>query len=202
MFNSLFSQKIIFSKLNLPNMEHLFMQFDARHFFRMQGTFLAHDCTQDNIPEERRSAMTAYAMQHRISSPGEDVSVGWTSLYPIAESGIIRYSTDHQSLNDDVDYCHWVVAKWNVEIDRRFRRRSPGWWSSLAPLKCQSISIRPHVATSQTTVIFVLAAVRTWNLKSHTAAVNTPSQSNQILSQLNPIRNIAYFVYLITQWTI
>jgi hypothetical protein len=40
----------------------------------------------------------------------------------------------------------------------------PWWWSQQAPLKRRLTSTRLHGATSQKTVILILAAVRTWNL--------------------------------------
>jgi hypothetical protein len=52
--------------------------------------------------------------------------------------------------------------------------RVPNWqWLSFGmlrrvvwlPLKCRSISTRLHGATSQKTAIFILVAVRTWNLR-------------------------------------
>jgi hypothetical protein len=40
----------------------------------------------------------------------------------------------------------------------------PWWWKLYAPLKRRYICTRPHDTTSLKTAIFILAAVRTWNL--------------------------------------
>jgi hypothetical protein len=41
---------------------------------------------------------------------------------------------------------------------------SPWWWRQYAPLKCRSTSTWLHGSTSQKTLNFILAAMRTWNL--------------------------------------
>jgi hypothetical protein len=43
---------------------------------------------------------------------------------------------------------------------------SPWWWRQYAPLKCLSTQTRLHGAITQMALIFLLAAVRTWNLES------------------------------------
>jgi hypothetical protein len=63
----------------------------------------------------------------------------------------------------------WGVAPSNLlEIDGHFREtyclRSPWWWRQTL-LKRRSFSTRLHGRTSQNTVIFILAAVRTWKIR-------------------------------------
>jgi hypothetical protein len=105
--------------------------------------------------------------------------IGFAAVYEVADGwlshGRRRDRTDRSSfqtvcnLNTTV---FWNVAPCSlVEIYRRFRgdywvhrHPSPWWWRQQALLKRRSISTRLHGATSQKTVIFMLASLRTWNL--------------------------------------
>jgi hypothetical protein len=65
----------------------------------------------------------------------------------------------------------WDVAPCShVEVDRSFRGayclhyQGDWWWRPYAPLKRRSASTWLHGATSQKTLNFTLAAVRTWTL--------------------------------------
>jgi hypothetical protein len=57
----------------------------------------------------------------------------------------------------------WVILPCKMIVDRRFRW---WWWRQYAPLKRQSIIILHGSITQKTTLNIILAAVRTWNLKT------------------------------------
>jgi hypothetical protein len=80
------------------------------------------------------------------------------------------------AFQDDISGSHGgeyedisLMERCTVQFGRyrsTFKRRG-WWWRQYAPLKCRSTSTRLHGAISQNVDIFILAAVRTWNLTQH-----------------------------------
>jgi hypothetical protein len=82
--------------------------------------------------------------------------------------------------------CHVVTLK--------LTNVSPWWWRQYAPLKRRSTSTWLHSATSQKTVNFILATVRTWNLTFitvFTAAHITSYSEVRWMQSISP--NTIYF---------
>jgi hypothetical protein len=81
-----------------------------------------------------------------------------------------------QSGNKDMTVFWYIAPCSPVEIDRRFRGacclHHQGSRTSEEPLKRRSISTRLHGAVYQKKVIFILAAVRIFNLKKQEAGTN------------------------------
>jgi hypothetical protein len=83
----------------------------------------------------------------------------------------IDEDTPISNIFSDEDGC--LLGYCTVQFDRywpTFQRNllppSTGWWQrQYAPLKRRSISTRLHGTTSQKTAIFILIAIRTWNLE-------------------------------------
>jgi hypothetical protein len=74
---------------------------------------------------------------------------------------------------------------WTQRLEEKSLSRraysSPWWWRQYAPLKRRSTSMWLYGATSQKTLNFILAAVRTWSLtKQGLFATNTRSKYRQL----------------------
>jgi hypothetical protein len=79
-------------------------------------------------------------------------------------------------------FCLVVLLKltgvWEVLTASIVMAFSPWWWRSYTPLKHQSVSRRLHSTTFHKTAIFMLTAVRTWNLTRRTFCIAALNQCN------------------------